>query len=1511
MRKIISPLYRFKVQKQLKKANNIKDIEKILANAKSEKICREELKKFLNTTNENIFVDTEKFSIRKKTESELLNEFFESTSQTIIDEEILELLLKKMISLRGVKKDVLKRSTSLDTWKRALNEHCLTIFDLPELSVDPNIEDDEYKKWCEDSIVNEIKNCDSYSTLNTIWRDLKEYIKTPRVWNSYIDKVLIFIEDNEAYKKDEIWLLKNEIPKNILNRDVFEKILECSDNAIQFIPEEPFEGEENREEYKNWAEKLIIDTLSKKEKLEESDIYKIPNYFRNEKIYFFFIEKGIRIGLRAFDIFNRTKKMCEDSIKNDYYGMNTNLVPALLDPKIYDEYSMQHDVGIVYYQKYYYQKWLDSFSEKEKQEYIEWYENLFIEEIRNADDNLINKIPKYFVTTNIMKALIDKAHINSVVEYISRYGKSSNYSEEQYEDVLLYACKRLFPNNINEEANPYFKDYFSCIEKKYITENVALEAIKFHPLYLDYLDFSEKDDNETVNILNTAYKRQLKKLGREELTAEEIQLMKKFSLHDKKFFHNLDLRLLDPEIVNSIGENNLEKIIRYSNLKNKILNQVENRKELLPLLGVSIKFLEEKIEFIEPVIERLLEIMPIKSKIYSEDKYYNIFEKISKIIKEKELTEEEKTIITYLMLNPKKMEEIDDFSDITNFCQNQNEILDKKMANSNITLMESKDILFQRIVGLDLKKVLNFVNVYGNDSEKLLEFYNSREIKSYSEKAEKEALEIIIKLKNILEEQDIDKIKNAYYEIVKLEDKDNSYKRYENDILLEKTLLRAYGRDFSRAVNDTKNEVVDETIEKNEFGEEYVVRKIKGNFNRMISVIDAYRKSEAEEENFYEKWNTSEMANTHALCFSNISNNFFGMALKEDKNIKNTSVIISVNGFSESGITAAAPYDLNSNSKFKMSTETGRKKRFYTFENLLNNACSLYTEINIEIQDINEEEYKKIQPASIICFDEINEESKKAAIELSRKLGRKIPIELIDRRELAKEADSKIQELFNEYKNEEKLKPEIIGEIINKFEQMKNSLSHSKWADEYVNEEDAIFNPKKLNKILEEAVEIAFNKIQAGDVEEGLNAINLIQKYIKEEREKNFLQIDNYNKYYITGIDCNIDYKIDEIQRKFSPNKNIIADSVYDSIEIIKSITEINPLSVSQERYAVKISKGANIIPMSFEQFRNKLDIEKIQESMKYIHHKGFYSNNKIYSEEYLSRILMFSNVIGDLEGLDDYNKDLLMKIGLYHACGNKLDFDGDYGEYSAKIAGEELDNDYCKEEINVIKATIELINLNHRKSFEKKDTKEEDIENIFKKYDLNVEQIENVKRFESYISDAIELDKMKILADKTNLSEDTKYFRMYRIKNDKSKSLIDISSEIHEKLAQKRLSVLGNCLIEQIFSKYSAYNKFFQVVDGPQLPDSDDTWYTKSSICIEKYLLSEYPVLERLLDAKDIQKENLIIENDFLENAKKIASERALSQIQKTYQEIISGYNEITKEEPDKEGEDNDELLF
>jgi len=51
MRKIISPLYRFKVQKQLKKANNIKDIEKILANAKSEKICREELKKFLNTTN--------------------------------------------------------------------------------------------------------------------------------------------------------------------------------------------------------------------------------------------------------------------------------------------------------------------------------------------------------------------------------------------------------------------------------------------------------------------------------------------------------------------------------------------------------------------------------------------------------------------------------------------------------------------------------------------------------------------------------------------------------------------------------------------------------------------------------------------------------------------------------------------------------------------------------------------------------------------------------------------------------------------------------------------------------------------------------------------------------------------------------------------------------------------------------------------------------------------------------------------------------------------------------------------------------------------------------------------------------------------------------------------------------------------------------------------------------------------------------------------------------------------
>lgn len=138
----------------------------------------------------------------------------------------------------------------------------------------------------------------------------------------------------------------------------------------------------------------------------------------------------------------------------------------------------------------------------------------------------------------------------------------------------------------------------------------------------------------------------------------------------------------------------------------------------------------------------------------------------------------------------------------------------------------------------------------------------------------------------------------------------------------------------------------------------------------------------------------------------------------------------------------------------KNTTVTWRQQRFYTANNLPDQTRGGHSEVDIEIQDVSEgvTEYKKIQPTSIICFEEVDEDSIKAAIELSKKLGRTIPIELIDRRELANQTRQEIDNLLNEFKNGESLQPELIGQIITKFNNVRNAHMDSNLADELLGE---------------------------------------------------------------------------------------------------------------------------------------------------------------------------------------------------------------------------------------------------------------------------------------------------------------------------------------------------------------------------------------------------------------------------------------------------------------------------
>ena len=1481
---IISSVYKKILQRKIDKTKNIEELGNILQDVKSEKVGKELLEDFLDNSNKDLYYGNKKeyedwdYDEETKDTGELLDEFLEKVPSAIIDETILEKLIDKMGSLHSLNKETLKKVSSLDIWKKALEDECINFSDLPEKSINPNISQEEYTKWYEDVIIDRIHESEYNRQLNSIWETLKDFQKTSRVCLEFV-KDYDINDNNEHIENSNIEMLIRSLPQNIINREIFEILLSKSEQTLKLIPDKPFMGEKDEKEYQKWAEELIETKISSMEKLELQDIKNIPYKRRNEKIISIFEKRGVKIPLSAIPIASRTKKICEENLSLYYNDSIINLIP-----------SIDVDLNNVEYeQRQEYKEWIENFPEEKKQEYRQWYERIFIEAIKNCKGD--PKIPRKsgMVTENMIKAYLDK--VKGGIGGIPYFLEYSNYSNEQYEKILLYGCREL---PIYDTHRPGVNS-FRYFDKQYITEKVAIEALKADPLYLDYIDLSQKKYEDLEKLLNKAYKRKLEEVGRDKLTPQEIEIMQKFSINNKNLFENLMLEVLNPDIVNNIGQDVLEKIVRYLPMQGELLRKYETEKSELPLLGVSIDYLKKDNEFIEPIIEQLLE----KIKYVSHEKTKIIIDGIT--TSENPLTEEEKMIITYLILNPKQMQKVNKFSDISEFTRNENLRLDEKIKETNLTLSAAKDTYFQRILGLDFSQVINLISIYGNDTNELLDTYNNKELESYKEKAEKEALEIILKLKSLMEEKDIEKIKKAYYEAIDLEDKEKSSDRYKNGILLSKVLTRAYGKNMYEAVNDKSKEIINEKIEKTEDGKEYIVRKVSGQFNRIISVMDAYKKSDAQEENFYDKWNTSEMAKTHALCFSNISDNSFGTALNESKGNREDTVIISVNSFAPEGITAMAPYDMVSKSNQGLSTQTSRNQQFYTFNNLLNNARLVYTELDIEIQDISEEIYKKIQPTSIICFEEVNEASIKAAIELSQKLGKVVPIELIDRRELAIEKNEQIQDLLKEFKEAETLKPEIIGDIINKFGQMRHSFYDTNLFNEIVGEgeeknENALFNKAQLNKILKEAIEIANTKIEEGSVEEGLYAIKQIQNYIREEREKRILLKDEYEKYLMTGIDSSIDFRIDEIQRHYG-NEEIKTKQEYDSINILKSMESIDPSTVSQKRYFIKKFNEDEL--MSIEEFRTQVDFDEIQEAMNEINQKGYYSNNKIYSEEFISRILLFSSAIGNMEEIDKHTKDLLMQTGKFYACGNKLDYDGEYGEYSAKIAEKELNGEYSSDDVKIIKATIELLNINNNRDNEcTSDTKNQLITELFNKYGLTTNQIESIRKIESCISDAIELDKMRNVADRKSQESDNNVFKLHRLKNKSAESLISISSELQEQLSKKRLGKYDDYIIKSLFNYEDMYDKYFRTNDQDP-PDSDKDWlWELPSIINEKYLRDKYPILDldENLDENTKLKEELTIEKDLIKNAGQIASERMAREIKEINQEIISVYKEIEK---------------
>lgn len=1289
---------------------------------------------------------------------------------------VKEILDKSKYNFKKVFEHIPTELRTRKIWERACNTDADYLNQLPDNNIDPSISQEEYTSWVENLITRTItKNPE-----NAIYAfsNLDDSKKTTRICQKIAESNSI-PEDSYSYHS-----FISNVPINSRTTKLYETLVLKVPGVLEDIPLESFSPYISNEQYNKWYENLISNVIANVQDMDA--LYKsIPRKKINERIWNEFLDKCIaenvdrsRASLSRVNFEHLTPQMVERAMKDISVTELFN-VPCI-DQNLEDLSGVRKEI---------YAKWQASFTEEQKQAYRTWYEKTWIKFVteNQAPEALYSNVPKEAITTDMNKACID-------VNFTSIEKMPIPENPEQlhkYQQMLIYALGKI-PAIDYKDYDTTFRygniDIFKNISKEFISEEVVRQAIEKNIIYLIYADPTAENFKELIDI---AFKNKLASMGRTELTEQEKELMTRFALNNSDLFKTLDLKILNPEIVSILGESSLERIVRYSDVVDPIIELSENKDEL-KVFSFALENLKMDNTFVEPLIEDLRD----KIHCYNDERKKNSNSKflrlISQRIDKKELafTDYEKAIITYLTLNPQENTKISSYDDVLNFVKNKNIELENIVNNNDSTLLDVKNAYLERIIGLKYNDVVNLVKMYGNDSEQLLLNYKNIDSDSFEKLSEKESLEIIIKLKSFIETQDINTIKSDFQKLIDQEQNEESYIKYQKSFVLENSLRRAYGREI---VNSLSKNI--DLLKEQEFefeGEKYFVRKVNGEFNRMVSLQNAYRKSSVNDGDMYDRWNTSEMANNHALCYSFINQSNPGTAMINGKN----GIIISINRFSPESLSAEAPYDLCSDNR-KNKIYTGRQQRYFSSNNMPNQTRGIYSEYDIEIEDIlsNNDKYQKIQPASIICFEKVDDDSIRAAIELGKKIGHPVPIEIIDRRELAQKEMSQILDDFTKFKSAKEMNSNLVEDIITRFNNVRNAHRFSDLSDELLGESDdkinndAPFNKTHLNQLLMECLGSIEQKIRNGSVSEGLESLENIKIIISNERKKSYLMPTMDLKQEWSGIDMDIDYTIDELQRTYGQIK----------VNPINEIKTLNALPILKRENLSTITfdnlAHYNEIPSQFpaEEIIKFIDPEKIEDAVIDVNSKGFYQKNKSFDLEHISRVVMYSDVIAKMEDFNESEKNLLIESAKYYSCGRQLYVNEKYEQYSAKLAGKNLQDKINDEDIRIIQSVIELQSYEHS-SYAKdisETKKSKKLSELCTKYNISNERIELVSKLSDCLHDSVILDKSRFIYKANNLVDQE--LDVNNLKLESSKKMIGFSCSLQEYLAQQELDKLSS----------------------------------------------------------------------------------------------------------------------
>lgn len=993
---------------------------------------------------------------------------------------------------------------------------------------------------------------------------------------------------------------------------------------------------------------------------------------------------------------------------------------------------------------------------------------------KNNDGDIVYSPNKVFEMVNsllggssVLKYVIDEKyeHCKDILESANVY---------QYLDEIIQSEKENISNGIIKQSQ--IREYEKGL--KINNEDESLKRNPFWTLNAVYYIIPEKLQYRYQESIMQFLQQNIYKLENQN-NKKTIEFLKTLIQNNEDLFFTLDNRFLEnDQYINTLGKEKYEVIVAFPEIQKTIANFDESYYQFF------IDCINYSSELTKSSKEEAGEWIPIADALCKNLNNKQFKELNDEIIKVgfSDLSEEEKNTYLSIISKEENWFKVNNIDDLKNYENKKNEICRKILENPE----DLKEVP-QAIKRFDKNKIIIFARLqleYGLDlaeTTNLVEKYT----KGLSDEQKQEGIgKLLLKMDEIIniDEDEIDDLRKFDIEKTKKTD-------YKILLNLEARCRESYLKEYSKSVyNPTNHDQEDERFSAEYDGKKIKVYEATDEFNMVIHALGAYS-DKSKKENYKESWNMPKVGN-HGLCTSFIGNNNLGTA-------RTVNVIYGFCNFTPEQLLLSAPWDIISRDANTLFSTSGVK---YNYKNGIR-FCSPTAQIDNTRHTHNEmvwdrrqyvkgKHSTKMQPSYIIYMpdylagknpeeiDQIMEkrdevlkqymendpkwkETQRAAAQFG------IPIVMVDRALCAKKESEKISNLMNTFEKTRDMK--LISQIVNEFENNRagNRDYHKEICEKYFSNEMLEGYLGRIESIIAELPTVKQRK----------KAYEFLKKAYDSEVEKRdaFKKTD---KDEITEYWKNKSYSIYTKEQRTSQVEEI-------------EIEQIIELLSTQENDVIKDVK--------------KDFIDEVKDMKK----RNLYNHLAAHSDRHIQNVMLFSYILGKQLGLSNKDIQLLVEAAKFHDSGREGDRDkrhqksangsDGHGKMGADIAGEKLKGGkYSNTDISIVQVAIDY---HDRREIQKGKLDEKILEQLFKAYELPIENQESAKKICELLKEADALDRTRF-AGKSQL--DTSFLR-----TEEAKNLVELATFINEEYSRRNLEEICtlNEELRESIDKFKAKN--------------------------------------------------------------------------------------------------------